>query len=388
MKTLVQHFAQNTHWNWLPAAALATIEQAVAIQQIPAPTFEEGERAAYVAAQFRALGLCDIHTDAVYNVWGRLPGKQDDVPGILISAHTDTVFAADTDLAIRREKGLIYGPGLGDNCMGVAGLLALAGGFQAQGWTPDCDLWFLANSREEGLGDLGGMKAAFAVLRDHIALVINLEGMAFGHVYRAGIAVRRLHITANTDGGHSWLHFGRPSAIHGIVRLGAAIASIHPAHTPRTTYNIGMIDGGQTINAIATHASLWLDLRSEAPGALAALENEVRGYVQGLSTPDLRLSVEVVGDRPAGAIADDHPLLLGALAALEQVGVHGTLEIGSTDANVPLAAGYPAVTIGITRGGNAHRLDEYIETEPTATGLRQLVLLTLAAAAHQVGRMV
>ncbi|MCB9456926.1 MAG: M20/M25/M40 family metallo-hydrolase [Anaerolineaceae bacterium] len=388
MKTLVQHFAQDTHWNWLPAAALATIEQAVAIQQIPAPTFEEGERAAYIAAQFRALGLCDIQTDAVHNVWGRLPGKRDDVPGVLISAHTDTVFAADTDLAIRREKELIYGPGLGDNCMGVAGLLALAGAFQAQRWTPDCDLWFLANSREEGLGDLGGMKAAFAALRDRIALVINLEGMAFGHVYRAGIAVRRLHITANTDGGHSWLHFGRPSAIHGIVRLGAAIASIHPAHTPRTTYNIGMIDGGQTINAIATHASLWLDLRSEAPQALAALENEVRGYVQGLSTPDLRLSVEVVGDRPAGAIADDHPLLLGALAALEQVGVHGTLEVGSTDANVPLAAGYPAVTIGITRGGNAHRLDEYIETEPTATGLRQLVLLTLAAAAHQAGRMV
>lgn len=388
MKTLVQHIAQDTLWNWLPAAALATIEQAVAIQQIPAPTFEEGERAAYVAAQFRALGLCDIQTDAVHNVWGRLPGKRDDVPGILISAHTDTVFAADTDLAIRREKGLIYGPGLGDNCMGVAGLLALVGVFQAQGWTPGCDLWFLANSREEGLGDLGGMKAAFAVLRDRIALVINLEGMAFGHVYRAGIAVRRLHITANTDGGHSWLHFGRPSAIHGIVRLGAAIASIHPAHAPRTTYNIGMIDGGQTINAIATRASLWLDLRSEAPGALVALENEVRGYVQGLSTPDLRLSVDVVGDRPAGAIADDHPLLLGALAALEQVGVHGTLEIGSTDANVPLAAGYPAVTIGITRGGNAHRLDEYIETEPTATGLRQLVLLTLAAARHQAGRVV
>lgn len=388
MKSLVQYFAQRTPWNWLPAAASATLEQAVAIQQIPAPTFEEGERAAYIAAQFHALGLGDIHTDAVHNVWGRLPGQRADVPGVLLSAHTDTVFAAETDLAVRREKGLIYGPGLGDNCMGVAGLLALGRVFREQGWVPDCDLWFLANSREEGLGDLGGMKAAFATLRDRIALVINLEGMAFGHVYRAGIAVRRLHITATADGGHSWLHFGRPSAIHGITRLGAAITAIQPPRIPRTTFNIGMIDGGQTINAIATRASLWLDLRSESPAALAALENEVMTYVDGLTTPDLHFAVEIVGDRPAGAIADDHPLLLGALAALEQVGVHGTLEIGSTDANVPLAAGYPAVTIGITRGGNAHRLDEYIETEPTATGLRQFVLLTLAAAAHQAGRVV
>jgi acetylornithine deacetylase/succinyl-diaminopimelate desuccinylase-like protein len=338
-----------------------------------------------VNAQFHALGLTDIATDAIHNVWGRLPGKRGDVPGILISAHTDTVFEAATDLTLRQEKHLIYGPGLGDNCMGVAGLLSLAGIFQQQGWTPDCDLWLLADSREEGLGDLGGMKAAFAALRDRIALVINLEGMAFGHVYRAGIAVRRLHITVTTGGGHSWLHFGRPSAIHAIVRLGARITAMQPPESPRTTFNIGMIDGGQTINAIATRASLWLDLRSEAPGSLAALENEVRGIVHELSSAELQFTVEVVGDRPAGAITPHHPLLLGALAALEQVGVHGTLEVGSTDANVPLAAGYPAVTIGITHGGNAHRLDEYIETEPTAAGLRQFVLLVLAAAAYQTG---
>ncbi|MCB9454063.1 MAG: M20/M25/M40 family metallo-hydrolase [Anaerolineaceae bacterium] len=385
MEKLVQRFDQEINWGWLSAAAQMALDKAIAIQQIPAPTFAEGERAAYIAAQFHALGLLDIQTDALHNVWGRILGKQSAVPGILISAHTDTVFDAGTDLTVHRDQNLIYGPGLGDNSMGVAGMLTLAAVLKQQNLMPECDLWLLANSREEGLGDLGGMKAAFAALKNRVALVINLEGMAFGHVYRAGIAVRRLHITATADGGHSWLHFGRPSAIHGVIQLGARITTLTPPGTPRTTYNIGMIDGGQTINAIATRASLWLDLRSEAPDALETLENEVRHFVHELNTADLRFQVDVVGDRPAGAIPGDHPLLLGALAALGQVGVNGTLETGSTDANVPLAAGVPAVTIGITRGGNAHRLDEFIETEPTAAGLRQFALLTLAAAAYQAG---
>ncbi|MBZ0281140.1 MAG: M20/M25/M40 family metallo-hydrolase [Anaerolineae bacterium] len=383
MKQLIEKYHQQLDWSWLPEGAQWSIEQAIAVQQIPAPTFEEKLRATYVADQFAALGLRDIEIDNLYNVYGRLAGKHDHRPGVMVSAHTDTVFAGDTDLKIRRENGLIYGPGLGDNSMGVAGMLCLAYCLQRLGIRPECDLWFVANTREEGLGDLGGMKAAFQRLKNRISSVVNLEGMAFGHVYHAGIAVRRLHITAQAEGGHSWLNFGRSSAIHGVIELGAKIMALNPAQQPRTTFNIGLIEGGQSINTIAAEAGFWLDLRSEQSSELAKIEEQVRQLVKKTERADLRFQIEVVGDRPAGMIAPEHPLVRGALAALEIVGLRGTLENGSTDANVPLAMGYPAVTVGITRGGNAHRLDEYIETQPIAAGLHQLVVLTLAACAFQ-----
>jgi tripeptide aminopeptidase len=380
MKHLVEQLNSSLDWSWLPARTQWVIEQAIAVQQISAPTFHEKIRAEYVVQQFTTIGLEKVETDDFANVYGLLPGKSQ--PGLVISAHTDTVFEDGTNLAIRRENDLIFGPGIGDNSMGVAGLLGIAAALRELGITPECDIWFVANSREEGLGDLGGMKAAFEKLRSHITQVVNLEGMAFGHVYHAGIAVRRLHITATAEGGHSWLNYGRASAIHGIVELGARIIALRPQQTPRTTFNIGMIDGGQTINAIATKSSLWLDLRSEDSAALAGFEQKVRAQVDAVSKPDMPFTIEVVGDRPAGSIATEHPLVQGALAALSAVGVRGTLENGSTDANVPLAFGIPAVTVGVTRGGNAHRLDEYIETQPVSDGLRQLLMLTLAAA-HQ-----
>lgn len=380
MKLPIDRLDHSLPWQSLPELAGWTVEQAVAIQQIPAPTFYERLRADYVAGQFRALGLQDIHTDEMYNVFGLLPGSKPGKPGLMISAHTDTIFPPDTDLTVRREPSVIYGPGLGDNSAGVAGLLALACYLKEQAITPRCDLWFVATTREEGLGDLGGMRAAFAHVRDRVDSVINLEGLAFGHIYHAGISVRRLHITAAVPGGHSWLHFGRPSAVHTIVTLGAKIAALEPVTSPRTTFNIGMIEGGDAINAIATHAGLWLDMRSEDRDTLAALEAQVMAAVDSLQAADVTFNIEVVGDRPAGGIPTDHPLVEGALAALARVGVRGVLETGSTDANVPLSLGVPAVTIGLTRGGNAHRLDEYMETEPVELGLRQLIVLVLAAA--------
>jgi acetylornithine deacetylase/succinyl-diaminopimelate desuccinylase-like protein len=301
----------------------------------------------------------------------------------MLSAHTDTIFSSETDLSVRRQEDCIFAPGLGDNSMGVAALLVVPYALQQMSVKPERDLWLVATSREEGLGDLGGMRAAFHTLQRRIHYVINLEGLAFGHVYHAGIAVRRLHVTATAPGGHSWLHFGRPSATHAIVQLGARIITIHPSQSPRSTYNIGMIEGGEAINAIASQASLWLDLRSEERSALEALEAQVREHITALSKDEITFTIRTVGDRPAGHVDPGHPLVRGALAALEQVGVRGTLETGSTDGNVPLSEGCPAVTVGITKGGNAHRLDEYIETPPIADGLRQLLLLTLAACSRE-----
>lgn len=379
------HIARLDHaldWSWLPQIVRHTLDQALAIQQIPAPTFSEQARAAYVLRQFVDQGLTNCAVDSVHNAYGLLPGANPALPALLITAHTDTVFPLETDLQTRQEGGVIFGPGLGDNSVGVGGMLGLLAALRQQNLRVERDIWFVATTGEEGLGDLNGIKAAFARLKNRAACVINLEGLAFGHVYHAGIAVRRLHITASAEGGHSWLHFGHSSAVHGIVKLGARIADIKPPQTPRTTYNIGQIEGGQGINVIGREAGLWLDLRSEDPAALAALEQQVLALLRQLETPDLRFSVQVVGDRPAGKIAPDHPLVRSALAALEQQAIKGVLETGSTDANVPLAAGVPAVTIGITRGGNAHRHDEYIETAPIENGMRQLILLTLAVGGY------
>lgn len=379
--------------NWLPvyeqqfnpalisAYVERVIELAIAVQQIPAPTFEEALRAQFVRDQFLRMGLHSVEIDGLYNVYGMLPGEQRDRPGIMIAAHIDTVFSAQTDLSVRRNHEMIYGAGLGDNSAGVAGLLVLAQVLTDLRYTPPSDLWFVATAREEGLGDLGGMRAAFDRLSGRIGAVINLEGLAFGHIYNAGIAVRRYHITAAAPGGHSWLHFGRPSAINAILEVGTRIIALKVPDQPRTTYNIGMIEGGESINSIAARAGLWLDLRSEDSAALSQLVDRVQQIVAARETADIRFNIEQVGDRPAGALPADHPLVAAALESLERVGFRGTLESGSTDANVPLSLGMPAVTIGITRGGNAHRLDEYMEIAPIENGMRQLVMLTLAASA-------
>lgn len=381
MKSYIKQIYANHDWESLPSLADWVVEEAIRVQQIPAPTFDEAERATYVSKQFHNFNLNDVMIDDVFNVYGRLAGKSSNT-AILILAHTDTVFPADTDLTIKRKGNSISGPGLGDNSMGVAGLLGLLKTLQDSQHQPDCDIWFVANSCEEGLGDLKGIKAAYAKLESKISAVINLEGLALGHIYNAGIAVHRLHITATADGGHSWLHYGRPSAIHGIMELGAQISKLDIPSQPRTTYNIGMVDGGHAINAIATKASLWLDMRSVDLDSLNALRDDVYQLIKKLEHDGLHFEVEIVGDRPTGSIADEHVLVQGALTALAELDIRGVLETGSTDGNVPLAHGCPTVTIGITRGGNAHRLDEYIEISPVKIGMKQLIALSLATATY------
>lgn len=384
MRDLIKRTNRTLRWDRLAELADWAVRAGIDIQQIPAPTFAEHDRAKFVVQHFETLGLTDIQTDEALNVYGLHVGSNRSLPALMVTAHTDTVFPAETDLTIRRSNGLIYGPGLGDNSMGVSGMLALAKWLQDEDIRLDCDVWFVATSCEEGLGDLKGMRSAYERLQAQVGMVINLEGLAFGHIYHAGIAVHRMHITASAEGGHSWLHYGRPSAIHGIMELGAQISRLSPPTAPRTTYNIGMIEGGHAINAIGTEAGLWLDLRSEDQTALEQIRQQVHNLIDTLQQPGLDFAVEVVGNRPAGAINTRHPLVQGALAALEQVNVRGALETGSTDGNIPLHAGCPTVTIGITRGGNAHRLDEYIEVAPVKSGLRQLITLTTAAAQYQL----
>lgn len=383
MKISLQQLNRTLPWDALPDLAEWVIQQGIHIQHIPAPTFGEAERARYVMSQFAALDLTEVDMDAQLNVYGVLRGSKKGT-GILLMAHTDTVFPIETDLSIRKHTtDFLSAPGIGDNSIAVAGLLGILHYLRAHQLTPDCDLWFVATSCEEGLGDLKGIRAVWQRLEKHIGAVINVEGMALGHVYHAGIAVQRLRIQFTTEGGHSWLHYGRPSAIHTMLRVGAALTELLPPAIPRTTFNIGIVEGGQSINSIASDASLWLDMRSETQQDLENLASAVHAILKRTCPPDVHMRIEVVGNRPAGTLDTKHVLVQGALQALNEVGMEGSLETGSTDGNIPLHYGYPCVTVGITRGGNAHRLDEYIELAPIARGMQHIILLILATAHYQ-----
>jgi acetylornithine deacetylase/succinyl-diaminopimelate desuccinylase-like protein len=353
------------------------LDLACVIQQIPAPTFAEAQRAAFMQTCFTAAGLSDVRVDALGNVFGRRLGSSQGRP-VLVTAHTDTVFPSETDLTLTRTASTINGPGIGDNSLGVAGLLGLV-------WALDNeplagDLWLAANVGEEGLGDLRGMRAVVEALGDHVANTIVIEGMALGHIYHGGIGVRRYRIAASAEGGHSWLNFGRPSAVHTLVRLAAALADLPVPGRPKTTYNIGTIAGGTTVNTIAREAELVLDLRSEDPMALDQLERRVLALVHHHHAAGIRLVADKIGDRPSGSIPANHPLVRQATHALQQAGVQAVLDYGSTDANIPLSQGRPCVCIGLTTGGNAHRPDEFIETAPLERGLAALVSLVRGAA--------
>jgi tripeptide aminopeptidase len=377
------------HWTNDPAARAAAnsfgdgsaiVETAIAIQQIPAPTFDEAQRGADVAERMRALALADVRIDAGGNVYGRRAGHAGG-PGLLIAAHLDTVFPAGTDLTVRRDGARIYGPGLGDNSMGVAALLHLAQALGQANVANAGDIWFVANVGEEGLGDLRGMRAAVDTLGDRIGTAIALEGCDPGRIIHAGLGVRRYQISAATGGGHSWSDFGAPSAIHALVRLAARLTQLDVPKEPRSSFNIGVIDGGSSVNTIAERASLLLDLRSAAPAGLGALIEQVEQIIASAheAEPGVTFRIETVGDRPAGGIAREHALVQLAGAVYLAEGIDSTYEIASTDANIPLSRGIPAVCIGVCDGGNAHRLDEYIEPLRLPRGMRALLWLALAA---------
>ncbi|MEW5986772.1 MAG: M20/M25/M40 family metallo-hydrolase [Chloroflexota bacterium] len=369
------------------------VQLAITIQQIPAPTFAEQARAAFVCARFQELGLADVEQDEMGNVYGRYPGLHSEqygrasTPQVIVSAHLDTVFPAGTDLTLQSptpdpQPHMISGPGIADNATGVAGLLLLAETLRRFDLRPAADLWFVANVGEEGLGDLYGMRAVVQRFGRADAYIV-VEGGLFGQLFHQAISVSRYRIEVNTPGGHSWSSFGNPSAIHYLARLITAIDSLVVPGEPKTTYNVGVIEGGTSINTIAASAALQLDLRSEDPAALAHLVAEVERIVHDAPRPaNVQVTMTRIGHRPGGRIPARANLVLWAETALRQVGCHTVqFATGSTDANVPLSLGYPAVCIGLATSGNAHRLDEYLDTTHLAAGLGQLLLLSLAAAA-------
>jgi len=348
------------------------VERAIQIQQIPAPTFQEQKRAEFVRDSFIGEGLSDICLDEAGNVFGRWTGRGMEKP-LIVSAHLDTVFPIETNLRVSRGSDLIHGPGLGDNSLGVAALFGLFWSLRERKFQPRGDIWFVANVCEEGLGDLRGMKAVVDRFEGNVHAYLVIEGLALGHVYHRAVGVKRYRVTARTSGGHSWSDYGQPSAVHELAKLVVELASLSlPAH-PRTTMNVGRISGGTSVNVIASEASLDLDLRSEGREALTGLVAAVERLIQKANRPGVNVEAQVIGQRPAGEISASHPLVTLAKDSLREVGLDAGLISGSTDANVPLSKDYPAIVLGITTGGSAHTIHEYINTVPIAQGMEQLV---------------
>ncbi len=356
----------------MPTLPERILHLATQIQQIPAPTFDEARRAEFVRGLFAAEGLADVQTDAAGNVLARLPGTGSAAP-LAVSAHLDTVFPLETDLRLIHQSDRIIGPGIGDNSLGVAGLLGLVWGLRQENISLEGDLWLAANTGEEGLGNLRGMRALVERFGGGVRAYVVLEGMALGHVYHRALGVQRYRVTAHTPGGHSWTDYGHPSAIHELSSFVTRLSALKLPSEPRTTLNVGRITGGTSVNTIAAEACLELDLRSESPRALDDLVRRVEGMVQALNRPGVTIQAEVIGRRPAGEIPASHPLVRLAVDSLAEQGLSANLTIGSTDANIPLSLGYPAICVGLTGGSGAHTTNEYIYTAPVERGLASLV---------------
>jgi tripeptide aminopeptidase len=292
---------------------------------------------------------------------------------LIISAHMDTVFPLETNLRIKRGVESIHGPGLGDNSLGVATLFGLLWTLRAREISLPGDVWFVANVGEEGLGDLRGMKAVVDRFGAEVQTYLVLEGLALGHVYHRAVGVKRYRVTARTSGGHSWSDYGQPSAVHELAKLVVALASLTLPTHPRTTMNVGKISGGTSVNVIASQASFDLDLRSEGQAALVDLVSATEKLIQHANRAGVSTEAEVIGERPAGEMPANHPFILLAKDCLREQGLAAGLISGSTDANVPLSQGYPAIVLGVTTGGSAHTVHEYINTAPIAQGMEQLM---------------
>ncbi|MBT3337429.1 MAG: M20/M25/M40 family metallo-hydrolase [Anaerolineae bacterium] len=348
------------------------LELGIAIQQIPAPTFAEEKRGQFIEDLFAEEGLLDVSADKAGNIYGRIPGSGGGAP-LVICAHLDTVFPATTNLRLTRDPNLLTGPGIGDNALGVAGMIGLLWMLRAKKTQPFGDIWLVATVGEEGLGDLSGMRAVVNRFEDSPIAYLALEGMALGYIYHRALGVRRYRVSAKTAGGHSWGHYGRPSAVHELAHLIDQLTTLRLPENPRTTLNVGVFSGGTSVNTIAAEASFELDLRSESPEALTALVKKAQMLISSASKPRVKVVAEQIGSRPAGEISESHPLVKLAKDALIQQGIEPIMTIGSTDANIPLSRGYASICLGITTGDSAHTLEEFVNAAPAAKGMQQLL---------------
>ena len=373
----------------MAARDAAIVRAQVAVSEIAAPTGEEQRRAAWIARRFTALGLADVRSDAAGNVIGRRRGARSG-PAVAVCAHLDTVFPRGTTVRVRHDGVLLLGPGIGDNGRGLAAMLALAEEIDGARLRTDRPIDFVATTGEEGTGDLRGAKAFFRS-RDDVASAIALDGAGDERIVHRGLGSRRYRIVYRGPGGHSWAAFGVVNPVHAAGTAIAKLASIIVPREPRTTLSVGRVGGGIAVNAIADEAWLEVDLRSTTVRMLDRYEREVRLAVRAAEieenarrvtgSPPLSCAIEVIGDRPCGDVPADHPLVLSAIDATRLIGRDPELATASTDANVPISLGVPAIAIGAGgRGGDAHTPGEWFDNTSGTVGLARALTIVVAAA--------
>lgn len=354
----------------------ATTDLTRRICEVPAPTGNEFQRAKFVASLWQERGYAP-EIDEIGNVY-TWRGKQEQGPVILLLAHIDTVFPQNTSLNVTRDGDILRAPGIGDNSVSAASLFstfAILDELQCETALP---LIAVHNVGEEGLGNLRGARAAVERYRDRLGAVLVVDGN-LGNITHRAVGSKRWRINVFGPGGHSFGDFGIPSAIHGLGRIITAIADLDVPREPRTTYNVGVIEGGTSVNTIAARASAILDMRSTDVSALDHIARKVRTLVEHRAGRGLRPEIEVLGERPAGERSQSDPLVALAAKILTAQGIEPTFSSASTDANIPISLNIPSICIGITHGENAHTLEEFLYISPIGEGLVQLTSLCLEA---------
>jgi tripeptide aminopeptidase len=368
-----------------------TLEQQVALCEIPAPPFMETARGVAYKAALEKLGLTNVRVDAVGNVIGERRGTGDG-PTVVLAGHLDTVFPEGTDVRVKKENGRLVGRGIGDDCRGLAVVLATARALQASNVRTPGTIIFVGNVGEEGPGNLRGTRHLFEKeLAGKIDYFISVDGTGDGITSRA-VGSHRYRVTYKGRGGHSYGAFGNPNPAHALGRAIAAIADLQVPTTPKTTFNVGIVRGGTSVNSIPFEASMDVDMRSESATSLAALDARLqRALRRALAAENARwpkakdrlaLAIDTVGIRPAGTQPDTARIVRVARDAATLLGWTAELSASSTDANVPIGMGLPGITIdGGGKGGGAHGLDEWYEDGPNGwLGPQWATLLVLTLA--------
>jgi len=373
------------------------VRELITLTEIPAPPFKEKARATAYLEMLRGLGLSDAEMDAEGNVMGirRGTGNAADRPVLAVLAHLDTVFPEGTDVKVKRDGTKLMAPGVGDDTRGLALILSIVRAMDAARFQTPKDILFVGNVGEEGEGDLRGVKYLLqkGKYKDRIKSFISIDGGDQGPIVNGALGSKRYRVTFKGPGGHSYNAFGLVSPA---FTMGTAIATFSrvmvPAR-PRTTFNVGVVGGGTSVNSIPTEMFMDVDMRSESPGELNKLvatfqaiireavdeENRTRSTAQGKVGADVKL----IGDRPSGETAISSSLVQSTTAAVKAFGLTPTYGIGSTDANIPISLGIPAVTIGRGNSARSHALDEWVDIEKQSSVRAAQIALTVILAAAQ-----
>ena len=359
------------------------------LTEIPAPPFGEKARAGWLTHRFTSLGLEDVHTDELGNVFGLLR-KSEDGPLIGVSAHLDTVFPVGTELETREDGNRLFGPGISDNAAGVVAMLAVASALQRSEIQPATNIVFIGNVGEEGEGNLRGMRHIFSSQpwADRLHSLLVVDGAGTDTYVTQALGSRRFEITFHGPGGHSWSDFGTPNPIILLSRALARFSEVSVPENPRTAFNMGVIHGGTSVNSIPESATARVDLRSASAEELQKLEERLRECVNEAWTevplsfragePRVRFTIESIGDRPAAELPAEARTLQIVRAVDAHLHIKSIPRLASTDANVPLSLGKEATTIGSGGdGGGAHTLREWFDCTNRDLGLKRILLILL-----------